>query len=251
MLSSRDSKKRGQVTIFILLAIIIVSTVLVYFLWAKPTYFSEKTKGLGFENCIKDALEPVINELGENAGFVNPEFVYSYDGKNFAYLCYTNEYYITCTVQKPFLRTHLQEQAEKAMKEKINICYDSSIKELKAQGYSVSEGKVDYQILLEPDIVRVEIDAPTTIGAQRFTRFNVKLSSPIYDMIMIATSILQYETEYGDSDTSVLTLFYPDYIIDKIKRDDGTTVYILEDKLSGTKFQFASRSLAWPPGYAP
>jgi len=68
-------------------------------------------------------------------------------------------------------------------------------------------------------------------------------------MLMIATSLLQFEAKYGDSDTSSMMIYYPDYIIDKIKRDDGTTVYILENKEFGNKFQFASRSLAWPAGY--
>ena len=66
---------------------------------------------------------------------------------------------------------------------------------------------------------------------------------------MIATSILQFESSLGDSDTDALMLYYPEYIVSKIKRQDGTTVYILEHKISGIKFQFASRSLAWPAGY--
>ena len=68
-------------------------------------------------------------------------------------------------------------------------------------------------------------------------------------MLMIATSIVQFETKYGDSDTSALMGFYPDYSIDKIKRSDGTTIYIIEDKQTKLKFQFATRSYAWPAGY--
>ena len=242
-------KNKAQVTLFIIVAIMIVSVVLIFFLWAKPTYLSDTGRELGFEKCIKDAIEPVIDELGENAGFTNADFSYPYGGQEFVYLCYTNEYYKTCTVQVPFLRTNFQEQIEKVMKEKIKVCYDNSIGDLKSQGYSVTSGDVDYEILIEPSVVRVEIDAPTTVGSQKFARFNVKINSPIYEMVMISTSILQSEAKYGDSDISEMMRFYPDYIIDKIKRDDGTTIYILESKLFGTKFQFASRSLAWPAGY--
>ena len=242
-------KNKAQVTIFIIIAIMIVSVILIFFLWAKPTYFSDTSKGLGFENCVRDAMEPAIDELAANAGFVNTGFSYSYGGQEFVYLCYTNEYYKTCTVQVPFLRTNFQEQIEKVMKEKINICYDNSIENLKSQGYSVTSGDVDYDILIEPSVVRVEIDAPTTVGSQKFARFNINVNSPIYETIMISTSILQSEAKYGDSDISEMMRFYPNYIIDKIKRSDGTTIYILEDKLLGTKFQFASRSLAWPAGY--
>lgn len=242
-------KRKGQVTLFILLAIMIVSVVLIFILWARPTYLSGETTGLGFENCIKDAIEPVIDDLGETAGFANAGFSYPYGGQDFVYLCYTNEYYKTCTVQVPFLRTNFQNQLEGVMEEKINVCYENSIDDLKSKGYSVTSGIVNYEILLEPGIVRVEVDAPTVIGSQKFARFNVKTNSPIYEMVMISTSLLQSEAKYGDSDISEMMRFYPDYIIDKIKRDDGTTIYILENKLFGTKFQFASRSLAWPAGY--
>jgi len=240
----KNMEKRGQVTLFILIAILIVSVVLVFFLWVKPTYISKKSGGLGFENCVKDALKPVINQLGENGGFIDPRFAYQYDGKKFAYLCYTSQYYTLCTIQKPFLRTSFQEQAEKIMKNKINLCYANSLEDLKAKGYSVAAGTVKYNILLEPGIVRVEINAPTVVGTQKFTQFNIKLNSPIYEMLMIATSILQYETTYGDSDIDKMMMFYPDYDIQKIKRSDGTTIYMIENKLLKTKFKFASRSLA-------
>ena len=108
---------------------------------------------------------------------------------------------------------------------------------------------VNYDVMIEPSVVRVEIDAPTTIGSQQFARFNVKVNSPVYDMVMIATSILQFETKYGDADTSSMMAFYPDYVIAKLKRGDGTTVYGLEHKVLGNKFQFASKSLVWPAGY--
>jgi len=120
---------------------------------------------------------------------------------------------------------------------------------LRSQGYSVTSGVVDYDVLIEPGVVRVEIDAPTSVGGQQFARFNVKVNAPTYDMVMIATSILQFETKYGDADVSSMMAFYPDYIITKIKRGDGTTVYFLEHKELGNKFQFASKSLVWPAGY--
>ena len=240
---------RGQVTIFILIGIVIVSAVLVFFLWMQPTYFTERGAKLGFESCVGDALKQGIGELEKNAGFVNPDFSYSYDGNNFVYLCYTNEYYKTCTVQVPFLKNTFDENLESFMRDKIDNCYDNSLENLREQGYSVIAGEVDYNIEIEPGVVRVEIEAPTSVGEQRFARFNVEVNSPTYELIMIATSILQFEAKYGDSDSSAISLLYPDYFIDKIKRGDGTTVYILENKVMGNKFLFASKSLVWPAGY--
>ena len=243
-------EKKGQVTIFIIMGIVIVSAILVFFLWAKPTYFSESGKKLNFEGCVEDIVEQTIVKLESNAGFADPKFTYSYNGEKFAYLCYTNKYYETCTVQVPFLKNNFDEQMELDIKEKINTCYINSINELKAQGYSVSQGEVDYDVLIEPGVVRVEIEAPTVIGSSSFAKFDVRINSPIYDMVMLSTSILQFESKYGDFDTSSAMIYYPDYIISKVKRSDGTTLYILESKIFGDKFQFASRSLAWPAGYA-
>ncbi len=241
--------KKAQVTIFIILAIIIVSAVLIFFLWAKPTYFSDTGEKLNFESCVEDAVEQAIGELEKRAGFINPEFTYDYMGEKFTYLCYTNLYYTTCTVQVPFLKNIFEEQMEILIKDRIETCYINSVNDLKSRGYSVSKGNPKFDVFIEPGAVQVEIDAPTTVGSQSFTRFSVRVNSPVYEMVMIATSLVQFEVKYGDSDVSSMMTFYPDYIIDKIKRGDGTTVYILESKIFGNKFQFASRSLAWPAGY--
>ncbi len=241
--------KKGQVTIFILVAIMIVSAILVFFLWARPTYFSKSTGVAGFESCVKDALRDDINELEGKAGFIEPDFSYKYMGENLTYLCYTNDFYKTCTVQVPLLKNVFGKNLKALIQDKVSACYDASLDSLKNQGYEVTSGDISYDIKMEPGVVRLEIDAPTIVGSGKFARFNVKLNSPIYDMIMIATSILQFETKYGDADVSQMTLYYPDYYIDKIKRGDGTTIYILENKALGDKFKFASRSLVWPAGY--
>ncbi len=91
-----NMEKKGQVTIFIILGIVIVAAVLVFFLWAQPTYFSEGSGGLGFEGCVGDAIEQGIEQLESTSGFINPEFAFSHQGEALAYLCYTNEFYKTC-----------------------------------------------------------------------------------------------------------------------------------------------------------
>jgi hypothetical protein len=43
--------------------------------------------------------------------------------------------------------------------------------------------------------------------------------------------------------------YYHDLKVEKKKQLDGTNIYILTDRNNENKFQFASRSVAWPPGY--
>jgi len=55
---------------------------------------------------------------------------------------------------------------------------------------------------------------------------------------------------FGDAETTTYMNYYRDLKVEKKKKTDGTTVYIITDRNDGNKFQFASRSIAWPPGYA-
>ena len=242
--------KLAQVTIFIMIAIVIVAGIIVYFLWVEPSYVQKKGARLsGFDGCVQDAIEAELAVIGEKAGYVESEFTYLYQGKEIGYLCYTNLYYKPCIMQEPFLKQHVEANLKMAIAGKINECYAGSIAELRGKGHDIQSGTIRFEVLLEPEQVVIQIDAPTSVSGQRFTNFDSKIPNPIYNMLMIATSILQYETKYGDSDTSSIMFLYPNLIIDKIKRSDGTTIYILTDKQSGTKFQFASRSFALPAGY--
>ncbi len=241
--------KKGQVTLFIILGIVIISIILIFFLWFRPTYISERGGKLSFEGCVRETIEESVKELEKNAGYINPELTYPYKDEKITYLCYTTEYYKTCTIQKPFLKQHFEEQLEKYVSQKINNCYEDSLSELKAEGYDVTPGKLNYNISIEPEIIKIFINAPTTIGPGKFSRFNIEVNSPLYDILMLATSLLQFETAYGDSDVDYINDFYPDYYIEKMKMDDGTTVYTINSKIFENKFQFASRSIAWPAGY--
>jgi hypothetical protein len=244
-----NMEKKGQVTIFIIVGIIIVSAIIVFFLYVRPNYFNPEARKLNFEGCVKEVVEKSILKLEKNAGYIKPEFTYNYMGENITYLCYTNEYYTTCTIQEPFLVRHFIEQLEIDVRPQVDSCYDNSISELKKLGFEVSPGKVNYSITIDPNIVRINIQSPTTVGQTRFSRFNVQLNSPLYEMLMISTIILQYESQYGDIHSDDIMDFYPDYYLEKDKRGDGTTIYILHNKITKNKFQFASRSLAWPAGY--
>jgi len=242
--------KKAQLTIFIILAIVLVAVLVIIFypkisVIIKPTVMPNEY----ISECIEGKVDDTKTTISLQGGSLAPGNYIMYQGNKIEYLCYTNEFYITCTIQKPFLVQHFEEGISKSLRDEINACYLASINDLKERGYEVVSGEVNYEVSLEPSVARVLIDAPTTVGANKFARFNVKLNSPIYDMIMISTSILQFESELGDSDVTSLMFLHPEVIIDKLKQGDGTTIYIVTSKDYGIEFKFASRSLAWPAGY--
>jgi hypothetical protein len=137
-------------------------------------------------------------------------------------------------------------------KDQIETCYTNSLSELRRKGYDVPDQVPKFTVELQPEKIITAFEGGITItrdSSQTLGELKVETPSTIYGVLMIATSILQQEVQYGDSDTTYIMQLYPDYLIDKLKQGDETTIYIIEDKTSKIKYQFASRSLAWPPGY--
>lgn len=242
--------KRGQLTVFIILAIIAFSLILIFFLWYKPTYIDEGGKRLRLESCVEDVVKTSLNELEKNGEFLTNGFYKKYQGENIPYLCYTSDYYKTCTIQNPFIFKSYEKALNKVTKEKIKSCYDSSIDELRAQGFNVRAGEIKQNITIVPGKVRTLLSVPTRIGSQSFQRFNVEFNSPIYEMLFLATSLIQSEAELGSGDLDSLRSYYPDYRFKKLELGDGTTIYTIKSIKFNDEIKFASRSLVFPPGYS-
>lgn len=248
----RGMDKRGQITIFVIIALLIVSVILVYFLWLKPQYISPSSGQLNMESCMQKAAKDAVTKLSETSGFRNPQFFTTYMDKKISYICYTNLYYKPCVMQVPFLKNNFEEQLTAEVKSNVLKCYDSALNELRGRGYEILEGNKEVSVSLDPGKITVNLNAPVTLTKEAsvgFTKFKANFNSPIYEMLMIATSLVQQESQFGDSDTDSMMLFYPDLTIQKIRREEGTTVYVVEDKETKLKYYFATRSFAWPAGY--
>ena len=247
-----QNKKRGQVTIFIILAILIVGGVLTYIFYLQPTYLSPNTANLKIESCINGIFEEPIKDLAKNGGMIEPTFAYQYNGENISYLCYTNDYYQTCTVQNPFPEKLFEKNLAEITKDEISSCYSSSLDDLRKKGYDVPEEVPAFNIELQPEKIITTFEGGVTItkeSSQTIGELKIETKTSVYNLLMLATTILQQEVQFGDSDTSSLMESYQEYSIDKLKQGDGTTVYIITDKQNKLKYQFASKSLPWPPGY--
>lgn len=243
---------RGQVTVFIIIAILIVAIILFSFYYIAPNWSTITAQKPALEKCIEQELTPQIEKLSLTAGIVNPAFTSMYLDENYTFVCYTNEYYKPCIVQTPFLKDNFEKALSISMKPVIQECYNNALDELRSKGNDITSGTIKSTLSINPDGVRIEIEAPTVVSndgaSASFKKFNVNTYSDIYTIIMIANSILQFESSYGDSDVSSFMFYYPDLTVQKIRRDDSVKLYIITDK-KDIKYRFASRSYAWPPGY--
>ncbi|MBI2044453.1 hypothetical protein HYT23_00180 [Candidatus Pacearchaeota archaeon] len=250
--------QRGQVTLFIILAIIIIALgLLIYFLFPKiktSLGFQEESPYQYLEGCLdKNYLQDKINEISLQGGSLNPEHYLVYNGKNLEYLCYTNKYYESCIVQQPFLKRHVETEIENIIRENANDCFAQLENEYKDKGYETSSRKGGVEVELLPKRIIFKFNSTLTISkdgnSENFNLFRVVLNNNLYELVAIASSIVEGETLFGDIETTYYMSLYPELKVEKKIQTDGSTVYILTDRNTENKFQFASRSMAWPPGY--
>jgi hypothetical protein len=250
-------RKRGQVTIFIIIAIVIVGLgVAIYALYPRISNVfggAQQSPEEFIRVCMEDSIRQTIDTLSSQGGSIEPERYFTYNENPIEYLCYTNENYKTCVVQQPLLKNHVESEIESNIKGDAEKCFDDLQSTFESRGYTVDLVKGDLRAELLPKRVNVVFENELTLtkggDTQRYEEFNVVLNNNLYELISIANSIIEWEATYGEADVRTYMGFYPDLKAEKNLRDDGTKIYTLTDRNTGNKFQFASRSLVFPPGY--
>jgi len=248
--------KKGQVTIFVIIAIVIIAlALLIYF------FYPEITSNLGFasdnpnsflQDCLEEQITESIEIISEQGGSIEPELTYNYLGQEVEYLCYTDKYYLPCVMQIAHLRKHIQNEILAYISDDITSCMADLKESYESRGYGVSLRQGDVEVELVPDNVLINFNHTLTLNKDSqeiYDGMQIAVKTKVYDLVAIAMNILNWEARYGDSETTTYMNYYRDLKVEKKKESDGTTVYILTNRDSKDKFQFASRSVAWPAGY--
>jgi len=252
--------KRGQVAIFIIIGIVIViAGVLIYFF--APGLAGPTTKAIAqdpasyIKSCLegKNYLSDTMNKIGLQGGDYDPTNYIIYKGNRLRYLCYTPYYYQLCSVREPDIIKRVESQIKSSIDAKAGQCFDSLEKTLQDDGYDVSLRRGDFSVTLLPEKVLITFNNSMTISKDEVDKFDsitvIKSDNNLYELLNIANSIVEWETSYGDSETTTYMNYYHDLKVEKYVQTEGSTIYVLTNRKTGDVFQFASRSLVWPPGF--
>jgi hypothetical protein len=253
------SNKRGQLAIFVIIAIVIVFIILVVVFYPKIKLIvtgEEFTPQTYIRTCLGGDVKSAITLLNKQGGYANPEgfVVYNEEGNDekVKFLCYTSEYYKTCTVQQPLIMSHYEQELSKIIEPKAKTCFANLKVEYEKRGYSVTGILKDVKTEVDLKGIKMTFESPLTItkeSTERFSDVEVFLDSQMYNILSIVQSLVEFESTYGDSEITAFMQYYPNLKIEKIKMSDGTKIYKVSDVTTKEKFLFASRSLSWPPGY--
>jgi len=243
---------RGQVTIFIILAVVIAAVLLVVFYPRIKNVFIPSSPPVQIEDCVKKQLGNFVQEIASHGGSLEPVNFYLYNNKKIDYLCYTNEYYKTCVMQQPFIKQKFEDEISRFISEKAKSCVGELAANYKSKGYSVESRTGNVSVEIVPNSLKIIVSMPVTLTketSETFDKFIITRPGNMYEILIISQAILNYEARYGDSIPEDFMLLYPNLRIQKLKQSDGSKIYIVEDRDTKDSFTFATRSLSWPEGF--
>ncbi len=246
--------KRSQVTIFIVIALIIVVAIaLIFVIQREPIRgVSPETDPEAYiEKCIRDATEEAISILSEQGGDIEPEGSVMYKGKEITYLCYNANFYLPCINQRPMLIEHIEGEITDYIEPKVQECFTSLQQELEKRNYQVSLGSMNISTELQIKRVIVTINRELTITknqeTRNFEKLEAQVSSPIYDLAEIGNEIASQEAKYCYFNVNGFNSNYHDFEVRKDMTDDSK-IYAVKELTSGKEFKFATRGCVMPRG---
>lgn len=250
--SGEAMKKRGQIAIFVIVAVVLVAVVVWFVVRPRVTLLTNETDPTSYlRQCIEPEVKRVLPVIMKQGGSYTPTHYALYNDVKLQYLCYTSENYKPCVVQQPLLIRHVQQEIKQRVEPKAQACLQTLKQTYEQQGYAVTYSANALNVSIVPGSVLVDytIDLTLTKGqTQTFKRVVTRVSTEAYDLLATATSIVQFESVYGDSETSLYLQFYPNLKIEKLKKE-ADTFYTLTNVVTKDEFNFATRSLVWPSGY--
>jgi hypothetical protein len=256
--------RKGQVTIFIIAAVVIVAGLALFLLFrAKiipnlPGNGGENPKSI-LEACLEDKVKEGSLILMQRGGSIKNnlsiEFKFEDESlmRNVSYLCYSQNYYLPCIVQEPILIEHLKKEMEDYIFEDVKNCFDNMAISLEKKGYDVNARYRGFDASLENKKIIVNILADLTLTKAGSTTtekdFKIIIASEIYNLAIIAHEIISQEAKFCNFEHLGFMLLYSDFEIDKFRTGNLDTIYRIKQKSSKEIFSFAVRSCAIPPAF--
>lgn len=257
-------QKRGQVTIFVILAILLIVVALSVFYFLPKikttTSFDDENPNLFLQSCLEDPLQETIRTIGLQGGSMEPEnpIPYYHDGENLEteIFCYTQEYNAECITLIPSPLEHFKSELEREIKPYADDCFNQLVEKYESNGYTVHLKEGDLSALFLSRGLSIifshEISAEKR-DTFKFDSFRVSIESKMFNLLGHARNILYTEKYSGQVDL-ILDYEAQDFDLDadfEPYRGDGvlsdSIIYKLRSKSTGEELNFGIRSMVLSP----
>lgn len=256
-------KTQGQITIFIIVGILIVSLIALFLFFRTGVIpgiakSPETNPNVFLSSCMEEKIKETIGLISSQGGYIeNPlhknfKFENEKVFTNISYLCYNQNYYLPCINQEPMLIQHLKEEIYNYIFEDVENCFDALTSNLEKQAYVVDVKYQGFEVDLMEKKVVVEINGELVLTKSGETLkhedFKIIVPSRFYDLAVVVQEIVSQEARFCHFEHLGFMLFYPQFSIDRFRTSDLITIYTLEYRDSKETFRFAVRGCVIPPG---
>lgn len=263
---SFDNDKRGQVTIFIILAVLVVAGIVLLIVLTGDSDDSQGISGdqgiqgpsAFLESCSEREIFSYLRDLRLQGGYLNPQSKINssrVDGINrdVAYLCYSNTLDKECTPQQGALVGHMERQLENASERVIEDCFSNMINSYEEKGYEVSGGSFNAEDDMSVDLVpgRYVINLNYSSITLEKTNETIKLesgselvySSELYELGQVANYLVREESKYRNYRPEQFASFYASYEVIRNETLKTSEIYTISKFDSDREFRFGIREL--------
>jgi hypothetical protein len=247
--------KRGQVTIFIILGVLLVFAIVVGLLLFNKKI--ETSDGVQVNpvpmvrECVKDSISESIGKIMSGGGLLDFGHFATYDGEFYNYLCYQSEDSLGCYNNYPALKSIIETNIRQDTLSAVQKCFDIMREDFESRGFVVIGDATTYSISVFPGEVHAALEKEITVSMGNSSisvkNFDTTVHSALYDLVEISRGIVNDESQYCTFDHVGHMFLYPEYDIKKVALGSGR-IYSVSNRRTNEKFKFAVRSCPSPAG---
>jgi len=256
--------KRGQITIFIIVGIIVIGAIGVFLIFGtdigERIGISGETNPESFlDSCLKDKVKQGIEIISRQGGSlsnpVNKSFLFKDETypTDISYLCYNQNDYLPCVNQEPMLFQHLEDEIKDYISDEVTSCFNDLGTSLGRQGYSVQKKIRSFEIKLQSKRVVIETDSEITLTKAGETSkqedFTIFVGSRLYEITEVVVEIVNKEATRCEFNYVFFMMNNPEFDIHKFKTADSTEIYVIKHEDTNERFNLAIRGCVIPPGF--
>lgn len=254
----KGKSKRSQVTIFVIIAVIIVAALVAMFILMgkqKITALSPVENPKGYiEDCIKTSSQEALVNIIPSGGLLNAQNYFKFNGMNVLLLCSTGEYERLCTNQHPMLSREIENQIIISIRPAVEKCFAKVSSSL--AGYDYRENsQLQLSAEITPGLLSVKASKKIAYSkneqAITLENFGIRLNSALWDFVSISNEIVNEEINCNcPSDNCgplVEKLSNSKYEVGHFVAGSGSEVYSIKEIDTGDIFNIAVKNCVKEP----
>ena len=150
--------KKGQMTIFIIIGVLIVSALALFFVFRSDIIpgigiGAEQSPNVFLASCLDDDIREGLDLISLQGGSMENQLniSFKFEDERFpidiSYLCYSRNEYELCVNQEPMLFSQFKEKMYYYLEDSVRSCFNDLILSLEKRGYVVDAIYRDFEVL--------------------------------------------------------------------------------------------------------